>query len=114
MLALGGASVLTYPEAGAPDATAVDVPAGAEFRQSREDAEASLPASDDTPDAQDKPKIEAPERDDLASLDADATAPAAQSSTGSADAGLTAPDAPEEPSGILADEEEPVLPSPQA
>ena len=114
VVALGGASLLTYPEAAPPDAAAVDVPAGSEFRQSREDTEARLPSSDDTPDAQDKPQIAAPEPDDLASLDQDATAPASQPSTGAADAGLTAPDAPDEPSGLVADEEEPVLPSPQA
>ncbi|MEO0751632.1 MAG: divergent polysaccharide deacetylase family protein [Pseudomonadota bacterium] len=113
-LVLGAASVLTFPEAVAPDATAVDVPAGSEFRQSREDTQASLPASDDTPGAAEKPRIDAPEPDDLASLEGAATAPATPPSAGTAETGLTAPDAPDAPSGVDLDAEEPVLQSPQA
>ncbi|MEO0772591.1 MAG: divergent polysaccharide deacetylase family protein [Pseudomonadota bacterium] len=112
-LVLGGASVLTYTPKAAPEATEVAVPAGSEFRQSREDEEASLPSSDAAPDAADKPQIEAPEPDDLASVGG-ATESAAQPSTGDAAVGLVAPDAPDAPSGVTADMEEPVLQSPQS
>lgn len=112
-LVLGGASVLTYAPSSAPEATEVAVPAGSEFRQSREDEEASLPSSDDAPDAAEKPKIEAPAPDDLASV-GEATESAAQPSTGDAAVGLVAPDAPDEAVGVTADVEEPVLPSPQS
>ncbi|MEL7253572.1 MAG: divergent polysaccharide deacetylase family protein [Pseudomonadota bacterium] len=112
-LVLGGASVLTYTPKAAPEATEVAVPAGSEFRQSRDDEEASLPSSDAAPDAADKPQIEAPEPDDLASVGG-ATESAAQPSTGDAAVGLVAPDAPDAPSGVTADMEEPVLQSPQS
>ncbi|MEM7732018.1 MAG: divergent polysaccharide deacetylase family protein [Pseudomonadota bacterium] len=112
-LVLGGASVLTYAPVASPEAAEVAVPAGSEFRQSREDEEASLPASDTAPDAAEKPSIAAPEPDDLASID-NATESAAQPSTGEAAGGLVAPDAPDEPVGVTADVEEPVLQSPQS
>ncbi|MEO0370976.1 MAG: divergent polysaccharide deacetylase family protein [Pseudomonadota bacterium] len=111
-LVLGGASVMTYQSGEAPDTTEVAVPAGSDFRQSREDEEASLPTSDAAPDAAEKPQIEAPEPDDLASV-GEATESAAQPSTGEAAVGLTAPDAPDVAPGLSADMEEPVLPIPQ-
>ena len=113
---LGLASVLTYqaPEAAdGPDATAVNVPAGSEFRQSRDDTEASLPGADDVPDPADQQNIEAPEPDDIASIDAVTSAPAAQPTLDGAEPELTAPETPDAPSGIDPDVEQPVLSSPQ-
>ncbi|MEO0783249.1 MAG: divergent polysaccharide deacetylase family protein [Pseudomonadota bacterium] len=113
---LGLASVLTYPApeaADGPDATAVNVPAGSEFRQSRDDTEASLPGADDVPDPADQQNIEAPEPDDIASIDAVTSAPAAQPTLDGAEPELTAPETPDAPSGIDPDVEQPVLSSPQ-
>ena len=113
---LGLASVLTYqaPEAAdGPDATAVNVPAGSEFRQSRDDTEASLPGADDVPDSADNQNIEAPEPDDIASIDAVTSAPAAQPTLDGAEPELPAPETPDAPSGIAPDVEQPVLSSPQ-
>ena len=113
---LGLASVLTYqaPEAAdGPDATAVNVPAGSEFRQSRDDTEASLPGADDVPDPADQQNIEAPEPDDIASIDAVTSAPAAQPTLDGAEPELTVPETPDAPSGIDPDAEQPVLSSPQ-
>ncbi len=113
-LVLGGASLMTYPTDAVPSAGEVDVPAGSEFRQAREDTEASLPASDETPDAASGTSpVEAPEPDDLASLEDADTEPASQPSTGEAQSGLTAPDAGVDSSGFDLDTDDPVLPSPQ-
>jgi polysaccharide deacetylase 2 family uncharacterized protein YibQ len=113
-LVLGGASLVTYPDETPPNAGAVDVPAGSEFRQSREDTQASLPETDDTPGAPSAPQVTAPEPDDLASLQDADTAPSVQPTPGEAESGLTAPSAVDGVSGIAVDGDEPVLPSPQA
>jgi len=97
-----------------PEATTVDVPAGSEFDQSREDREAELPEMSDSPDAGDAPKVSAPEPDDLSSLEGADTDPAAQPETGAAEGTLSEPDAGDANAGVEVDSDSPVLPSPQA
>ena len=112
---LGAASLFTeVPGAKPPEATAVDVPAGSEFDQSREDREADLPEMSDSPDAGDAPKVSAPEPDDLSSLEDADTDPAAQPETGTAEGSLSEPDAGDANAGVEVDSDSPVLPSPQA
>ncbi|WP_299842449.1 divergent polysaccharide deacteylase family protein [uncultured Roseovarius sp.] len=114
-LVVGTASVMTeVPGAGAPDATAIEVPAGSEFDQSRDDTQADLPETQETPDAGDVAKIAAPEPDDLSTIDTDATQSAAQPETDDADLAMNAPDAGDSGAGIAVDTDSPVLPSPQA
>ena len=114
-IVVGGLSVLTYPPASlAPEATPVDVPAGSEFNQSREDRQADLPQVEATPEAGGAPKVTAPEPDDLSSLEDADTAPAGQPATGAAEDGLAAPAEGEAASGVEVDSDSPVLPSPQA
>lgn len=115
VVVLGAASVLMGPKGDAvPDATSLDVPAGSEFNKPREDSEAALPGVEDTPDAGETPQVSAPEPDDLASLDAADTEPAAQPETGSAEGTMSAPETGTEVAGVEVDSESPVLPSPQA
>ena len=112
---LGAASLFTeVPGVKPPDATAVGVPAGSEFDQSREDREAELPEVGDSPDAGDTPKVSAPEPDDLSSLEGADTKPAAQPETGTAEGALPAPEAGDDSSGVAVDGDSPVLPSPQS
>jgi hypothetical protein len=112
---LGAASLFTeVPGVKPPETTAVGVPAGSEFDQSREDREAELPEAGDSPDAGDTPKVSAPEPDDLSSLEGADTDPAAQPETGTAEGKLSEPDAGDENAGVEVDSDSPVLPSPQA
>lgn len=114
-LALGAASLLTAPPLGAPpEAAAVDVPAGSEFKQSRQDTEAALPGVDEVPAADSAPMVAPPAPDDLSSLEEADTAPASQPETGAAESTLTPPDAQSGSAGVDLDSDEPVLPSPQA
>lgn len=112
---LGAASLMSdVPGAAPPDATALDVPAGSEFDLSREDREAELPGVEETPEAGKTPNVSVPEPDDLSSLDADDTKPAAQPETGAAEDALPAPEAGDDSSGVAVDSDSPVLPSPQS
>lgn len=113
---LGTVSVLTAPPVTTlPEAAALDVPAGSEFDQSREDREADLPASDQgTSASASAPKVAPPEPDDLMSLQDADTAPAGQPETTQPENGLSAPDAGENASGVQVESDSPVLPSPQA
>lgn len=114
-LVVGTASVMTkVPGAGAPEATAIEVPAGSEFDQSRDDTQADLPEVQETPDASDVAKIAAPEPDDLSTIDTDATISAAQPETDDTDLAMNAPDAGDSGAGVEVDTDSPVLPSPQA
>lgn len=114
--AVAGAVSLMSPPLGArvPEATALDVPAGSEFNQSREDREADLPANEPTPEAGGAPRVVAPEADDLSALDDADTAPAGQPEAGGAEGALDAPDAGDAGTGVAVESESPVLPSPQA
>ena len=112
---LGALSLMTeVPGTRAPETAPVEVPAGSEFNQSRQDTGASLPRLEQSPEPEAAPEIAAPEPDDLISLgDAD-TEPASEPVAGGAQTGLSAPDA-QTASGFSAgDAEEPVLPNPQA
>ena len=112
---LGTASVLSDANVQTtPQATTLEVPAGSEFNQSRDDTQASLPSVADTPTAVEASQVVAPEPDDLASLAGADTEPAAQPETGAADGTLTTPQDGEGVSGVEVDSESPVLPSPQA
>jgi polysaccharide deacetylase 2 family uncharacterized protein YibQ len=102
------------PGVAPPEATALDVPAGSEFDQSREDREAELPEVEKTPDAGEAPMVSAPEPDDLSSLEEADTRPAAQPETGAAEEALPAPQAGDDSSGVAVDSDSPVLPSPQS
>lgn len=114
-LALGAASLMTdVPGQNAPEATAVEVPAGSEFNQSREDGAATLPRLQDTQTPDEVPQVTAPTPDDLSSLDEADTTSTAQPETGEALGGLSAPEAPEGGSGVAVDSDSPVLPNPQA
>lgn len=112
---LGAASYMTeVPGQAPPEAANLDVPAGSEFNQSREDRQASLPAADETPEPEGAPRVEPPEPDDLSSLKGTDMAPATQPVTGSAEGTLDAPEAQTGGSGVEVDSDDPVLPSPQA
>lgn len=113
--ALGTLSVLTTPPVTAPpEATELDVPAGSEFDQSREDRKPDLPASDQgTSASASAPKVTPPEPDDLMSLQDADTAPAGQPETTQPENGLSAPDTGENASGVEVESDSPVLPSPQ-
>ena len=115
-LVVGTASVMTeIPGTGAPDATAIEVPAGSEFDQSRDDTQADLPAAQETPDSGDVAKVEPPQPDDLSLIDTDATMSANQPETGDIEVmALNTPSADDGGVGIAVDTDSPVLPSPQA
>lgn len=100
---LGAVSVLSGPvEVATPDASALDVPAGSEFNQSREDVAAQLPAPDAAPQAGgDAPQVGSTAPDDLSTLDADATQPSARPQLGAAEGDLSAPQVPAEDSGLI-------------
>jgi len=102
------------PDKRVPEATALDVPAGSEFNQSREDREAELPATEPTPEEAGAPRVAAPEADDLSALEDADTAPAGQPETGGAEGALDAPAAGDANTGVAVESESPVLPSPQA
>lgn len=112
---LGGLSVLSdLPGDAPPDATEVEVPAGSEFDQSREDDAASLPKLQDTQTPDAVPQVTAPDPDDLSSLEDADTTSSGQPETGAPETALTAPEAPEGQGGVSVGSEEPVLPNPQA
>ncbi|MDF1670882.1 MAG: divergent polysaccharide deacetylase family protein [Roseovarius sp.] len=115
-LGLGTVSVMTSDQgAMAPQAGALDVPAGSEFNPSRDDTAAALPASEDTTTASaSAPEVAAPEPDTLASLETADTQPAAQPETGGAEDAMTAPKTDEGDGSVSIDSEAPVLPSPQS
>ncbi len=115
--AAGGLSLYVgAPEGPKPDAQALEVPAGSEFDQSRDDESAELPAGGgDAPMPGAAPVVAAPQPDDLSSLEGADTMPGDQPVTAQPDTGMTAPetasasDAPAAGTG-----ESPVLPNPQA
>lgn len=102
------------PGTRAPEATALDVPAGSEFDQQREDEETTLAPLQDTQVPDSVPQVPAPEPDDLRSLDDANTATVTAPETGTADAALAAPDAQQDNADLDVEGEEPVLPNPQA
>lgn len=113
-LAVGTASVMTeVPGAGAPEATAIEVPAGSEFDQARDDTQATLPEVEATSDAAEVARVEPPKPDDLSLIDTDDTESAAQPETGDTEVALNAPSAEDTAPGIAADGDAPVLPTPQ-
>ena len=75
-----------------PEATALEVPAGSEFNQAREDGAASLPSSEPVAKEAAVPKVLAPEPDDLGSLAGVITNPGAQPDAGAAPDGMDQPD----------------------
>ena len=114
-LTVGAVSVLSFPPASSPpDAAALDVPAGSEFNQSREDREADLPVVEDPPASDAVPKVVPPEPDDLASLEGADTTPVAPPAAATTDETLTEPATGDAASGVTVDSESPVLPSPQS
>lgn len=114
-LAVGTASVMTeVPGAGAPEATAIEVPAGSEFDQARDDTEATLPAAEAPSDAAEVTRVEPPTPDDLSLIDTDDTESAAQPETGDTEVALNAPSTEDAAPGIAADSDAPVQPTPQA
>lgn len=114
-LVLGAASLMTeIPGAMAPSATTLDVPAGSEFSQTRDDTEATLPGVEATPDAGAASQVDAPVPDDLSKIGEDATETAALPQTGNAEGALNAPAAGDSAAGVEVDSDSPVLPSPQA
>ncbi len=114
-MVLGAISLMSeVPGAAPPEATALDVPAGSEFNQQREDEEATLSPLQDTQLPDSVPQVTAPAPDDLSSLkDADTT-PARTPETGQAEAALDAPAAPTGGADVAVGTEDPVLPNPQA
>ena len=113
---VAGAVSLTspLPKTRTPEATALDVPAGSEFDQSREDREADLPMLDPTPEGAGAPKVAAPEPDDLSAMEDADTTPAGQPETGGGEDGMAAPGSGDASPGVEVESESPVLPSPQA
>ncbi|EDM71876.1 hypothetical protein RAZWK3B_17198 [Roseobacter sp. AzwK-3b] len=114
-LAVGTVSVLSFPPASAPpDAAALDMPAGSEFNQSREDRQAELPTVEEAPAPDAAPKAPPPEPDDLASLEGADISPAAPPDAVTADKSLAPPATGDAASGVAVESESPVLPSPQS
>lgn len=114
-VAVGTVSVLNGPPvSGPPDAAALEVPAGSEFDQSREDREVELPATQEAPDAGSTPRVTAPEPDDLSSLQGADMASAGQPETAQPEGGMSQPAAGEDAAGVEVDSDSPVLPSPQS
>ncbi|MDW3119354.1 MAG: divergent polysaccharide deacetylase family protein [Roseovarius pacificus] len=114
-VAVGTVSVLNGPPvSNPPDAAALEVPAGSEFDQSREDREAELPATQEAPDAGSTPRVAAPEPDDLSSLQGADMAPAGQPETAQPEGGMSQPATGEDAAGVDVDSDSPVLPSPQS
>ena len=97
LVAVGGAAGLSVLSGGpdapqrAPEAAAVEVPAGSEFNQSRDDREASLPASEPVVTSVAAPKVLAPEPDDLSPMKDTDTDPGAQPAAGTLEGGLSEP-----------------------
>lgn len=114
-LSVAAVSVLSFPPASSPpDAAALDVPAGSEFTQSREDRQAELPTVEEPPAPDTAPKALPPEPDDLASLEGADTSPAAPPDAVITDKSLAQPATGDAASGIAVQSESPVLPSPQS
>lgn len=114
-LSVGALSVLSYPPISEPPATSgLDVPAGSEFNQSREDREARLPTVEEGPAPDAVPRVAAPEPDDLASLEGADTDPATPPAAVTDDKALTQPATGDAASGVAVESESPVLPSPQS
>ena len=113
-LVIGVASVMTgLPGEQAPQTTALDVPAGSEFDQAREDTEATLPQVEETTSIADTPQVETGQPDDLSSMSDDATQPAALPQTGVAEGDLSAPQVAAESGDLGLDTDSPVLLSPE-
>ncbi len=92
-LVLGTASVMNpVPGSGAPEATAIEVPAGSEFDQSRDDTQADLPAAQETPAASEVAQLAPPSPDDLSVIDSEATLSALQPETGDNEVAMLQPD----------------------
>ena len=114
-LGLGTASVMTeIPAKPAPEAAALDVPAGSEFNQSREDTPATLTSEPDViPQGGDAPEVSSSAPDDLSTIDADATQSAAVPQTGAAQGNLTAPQIAAEEAGVNFGQDAPAQPAVQ-
>lgn len=92
VIGFGTVSVLTSGVVRrAPEAAALEVPAGSEFNQSRQDTEARLPAAEDSPEAGAAPRVEAPEPDDVTPLAGADTKPTAQPEIGGSEEVLDTP-----------------------
>lgn len=116
-LVLGAVSVAigVRSDAPAPEAAALDVPAGSEFNQSRDDTAARLPGADARPQGAEAPQVNRPEADDLTSLEGTDTQPAGRPQTGAAEGDLSAPQvAPETGTMGTADTDAPVQTAPQS
>ncbi len=100
--ALSAVSVVTgTARSGAPEAAAVDVPAGSEFNQSLNDTAARLPQTDGAPDfSAEAPQVGAAAPDDLAAVSSENTQPSTRPQPGGVDADLTAPQIVDEASGM--------------
>jgi polysaccharide deacetylase 2 family uncharacterized protein YibQ len=101
-VALGTLSVVTGAgQRPAPDAAALEVPAGSEFNQSLVDAPAQMPRSDGVPEISgDAPQVDAASPDDLSAVGAENTQPSVRPTLGGVEADLSAPQVPNEGSGI--------------
>ncbi len=97
LVAVGGAGTLSVLSGGAeaplgkPEAAAVEVPAGSEFNQSRDDDQANLPASEPVVTGAAAPRVTAPEPDDLSPLQSADTDPGSQPSASALQGGMSAP-----------------------
>lgn len=112
---LGAISLISeVPGSKAPQATALDVPAGSEFNQQRDDEETRLTPLEDRPKAEHASQVTAPTPYDLTSLNEADTAPAMTPETGEADVAMDAPVTPQGGSDVAVQGEDPVLPNPQA
>lgn len=113
-LALGALSLLTEaPGPPAPDAAAVDVPAGSGFDQTRGDRTDDFPQVDPMPGTGGASAVRVPASDDLSALSRAGTAPATAPVTGGAETAMVAPEKGQDP-GVAVEGDSPVLPSPRA
>nr|WP_241188156.1 divergent polysaccharide deacetylase family protein [Pseudohalocynthiibacter aestuariivivens] len=116
-LGLGVASVITeIPARTAPEAAALEVPAGSEFNQSREDEPVAMTSEPDTvPLVEGAPEVSTSAPDDLSVIEDADMQPAAVPQTGEAQANLSAPQVATDDNTVnFGQDDAAVLPSPQS
>jgi hypothetical protein len=114
LVVVAGSLLTDVPGAAPPEAAALDVPPGSEFDREKEDRQAELPQVEESPAPAEAPRVAAPERDDLASLEGSDTSPARQPETGQAEGALPAPREGKEAADVMVEPETPVTPGTQA
>lgn len=113
VVAAAASLVVGAGKGAAPRATSLEVPAGSEFNQSRNDEQAVLPAPEATPEAGAASRVTAPVPDSLATMANTDIESASQPVAGLGGSAMTAPVAAGD-AGVSVQADAPVLPNPQA